>query len=136
MDKITLNDLYNMGDVLYGAIEKVKSEIPEAPPVWDAIIRLTHADNSGPDDTSNITPSIVSGTYADLSAKIGNDEYPLILVEYKHQWGMRFAVPMAYIRNCDSSSITVDIHGYSFVNEDYKMDFTLEWTTSDTIDFQ
>lgn len=136
MDKITLNDLYNMGDVLYGELEKIKSEIPEVPTVWDAVIRLTHADSSGPDNTSNITPSIVSGTYADLSVKITNGGFPRILVEYKHPWGMQFAIPMAYIRNCDSSSITVDIHGYSFVNEDYTMNLTLEWTTSDTINFQ
>lgn len=136
MDKITLNDLYNMGDVLFGAIEKLKSEIPDAPPVWDAVIRLTHADSSGPDNTTNVTPSIVSGTYADLSAKIGNNGFPRILVEYKHPWGMRFAVPMAYIRNCDSSSITLSIYGYSFVNENNTMDFTLEWTPSDTIDYQ
>lgn len=133
MDKITLNDLYNMGDVLYGAIEKVKSEIPEAPPVWDAVIRLTHADNSGPDTDINITPSIVSGTYADLSAKIANDEYPLILVEYKHPLGMRFAVPMAYISYCDSSGIILRIYGYSFVNDDNTMGLTLEWSSSDTI---
>lgn len=31
MNKITLNDLYNMGDVLYGAIEQVRSEIPDVP---------------------------------------------------------------------------------------------------------
>lgn len=135
MDKITLNDLYNMGDVLYGELEKIKSAIPEVPPVWDAVIRLTHADSSAPDDEDNITPTIVSGTFADLSAKITNGGFPRILVEYKHPWGMQFAVPMAYINNLESTTILLTISGYSFVNDTGTMLLTLNWTNADVLSF-
>ena len=126
---------WSTGDTITAtAMNKIENGIANAGGSnWDAVIRLTHADSSGPDNTTNITPSIVSGSYADLSAKIGNDEYPLILVEYKHPWGMRFAIPMAYISSCDSEAITLLIIGYSFVNEDNTMSFTLEWTLSDTL---
>ena len=135
MDKITLNDLYNMGDVLYGELEKIKSAIPEVPAVWDAVIRLTHADSSAPDDEDNITPTIVSGTFADLSAKVANGGFPRILVEYKHPWGMQFAVPMAYINNCESTQILLTISGYSFMNNTGTMLLTLSWTNSDILSF-
>lgn len=135
MDKITLNDLYNMGDVLYGELEQLKSAIPEVPTVWDAVIRLTHADSSAPDDEDNITPTIVSGTFADLSAKVANGGFPRILVEYKHPWGMQFAVPMAYINNCESTQILLTISGYSFMNDTGTMLLTLSWTNSDILSF-
>lgn len=129
---------WSTGDTITAtAMNHIENGIANAGGInWDAIIRLTHADDSGPDASANITPSIVSGTFADLSAKIANNGYPLILVEYIHPWGMRFAVPMAYINSCDSiNGITLTIYGYSFVNQDNTMSFTLEWTPSDTISF-
>lgn len=128
---------WSTGDTITAtAMNKIENGIANAGgSSWDAVIRLTHADSSGPDNTSNVTPSIVSGTYADLSAKIGNNGFPRILVEYKHPWGMQFAVPMAYISSCDSEAIILLINGYSFVNDDNTMSFTLEWTLSDTLNF-
>lgn len=135
MDKITLNDLYNMGDVLYGELEKIKAAIPEVPTVWDAVIRLTHADNSGPDDNENLTPTIVSGSFAELSAKVANGAYPCILVQYEHPWGMRYAVPIAHLAVVESTQINIVIYGYSFMNVADTMEFMLHWTNSDVLSF-
>ena len=129
---------WSTGDTITAsAMNKIENGIANAGGInWDAIIRLTHTNDSGPDDYTSLTPSIVSGTFADLSTKIGNDEYPLILVEYIHPWGMRFAVPMAYINNCESTGILLTICGYSFMNgSTNRMLFSLHWTSSDTISF-
>ena len=48
---------------------------------YDAVIRLD-TDASGNDMTSAITPSIVSGTFEALVAKIEENEPPVILVTY------------------------------------------------------
>lgn len=134
MDKITLNDLYNMGDVLYGELEKLKSAIPEVPAVWDAVIRLTHADDTGGDVPASITPSIVSGTFAQLYGKILNSECPCILVEYEHpMFGVVFAVPMAYIVGGSENVLQIDIAGYSTAEGTFKRYGALSWTSSDTI---
>ena len=63
---------------------------------WDAVIRLVHAENSGIDIPDNLTASIVSGTFAQLSNKMRGGGYPCVLVEYYHPFGVQFSAPMAY----------------------------------------
>ena len=101
---------------------------------WDAVIRLTHAANSGADTTVNLTPSIVSGSFADLSEKILNDGYPCILVEYYHlSWGFRYSAPMGYVSFAGANAIEVDIAGYSLVDENFIVFGRLVWSNNDTI---
>lgn len=100
---------------------------------WDAVIRLTHANNSNADAPASLTPSIVEGTFSDLSSKISNGECPIILVEYTHPWGYRFAAPMAYIIYSSPSTISLDIAGYSLMTTNFISYGTLSWTSSDNL---
>ena len=95
---------------------------------WDAIIRLTHADNSGGDTIENLTPSIISGTFAELTSKYQNGGFPCILVQYYHPWGTRFSAPMIAGFGADANTIYITI----------KMPFSNTglpaiWTYNDTI---
>ena len=79
---------WNTGDtVTASAMNKIENGIAGASP-WDAVIRLTHSNDSGQDTASKLTPSIISGSYADMYSKIQNSEFPYILVQYYHPWGM------------------------------------------------
>lgn len=100
---------------------------------WDAVIRLTHANNSNDDAPANLTPSIIEGSFSDLSAKISNGEYPTILVQYYHPWGIRFAVPMAYITYYSNESVVLTIAGYSPMTTTYAVYGSLTWSSSDTL---
>ena len=103
---------------------------------WDAVIRLTHAANSGDDVVVNLTPSIVSGSFADLSEKILNGGYPCILVEYQHlSWGYRYSAPMGYVAYSGSNVIMITIAGYSAVNMEFKAFGTLLWLNNDTLEW-
>ena len=100
---------------------------------WDAVIRLTHANNSNIDSSANLTPSIIEGSFSDLFAKISNGEYPTILVQYYHPWGIRFAVPMAYITYFSDSAIILTIAGYSSASNAYTTYGAVTWSSSDTL---
>lgn len=127
---------WNTGDKITAtAMNKIENGIANAGgSSWDAVIRLTHAENSGPDTPVNLTPSIISGTFAQLYGKILNNGCPCILVEYQHpMWGIIFAVPMAYITGGGEDNLLIVIEGYSFIEETFKNYGTLVWTSSDTI---
>lgn len=100
---------------------------------WDAVIRLTHANNSNADSPASLTPSIVEGTFSDLFSKISNGEYPTILVEYTHPWGNRFAVPMAYITYASPDTISMSIAGYSAMSSTFIKYGDLAWSSSDNL---
>ena len=101
---------------------------------WDAVIRLTHAANSGADTLVNLTPSIVSGSFADLSQKILNGGYPCILVEYLHlSWGTRYSAPIGYLVFASANEIQLDIAGFSLIDEEFIFFGRLVWSNNDTI---
>lgn len=101
---------------------------------WDAVIRLTHAENSGEDTPANLTPSIISGTFADLYAKISDGKCPCILVEYKHSlYGQAFSVPMAYITYASNGAIVFYVAGYSTVAYAYAVYGGMVWAVDDTL---
>lgn len=125
---------WTTGDTITAtAMNKIENGIANAGGGWDAIIRLTHANNSNADTPTDLTPSIVKGTFADLSSKISNGDYPTILIQYYHPWGYRFAVPMAYIIYVSNQTITFNISGYSPMTSAF-IDFgQLSWTSSDVV---
>lgn len=100
---------------------------------WDAVIRLVHTNNTADDVPSNLTPSIVSGTFADLIEKLSNGGCPRILVEYYHPFGYHFAVPMAYITYVAANEIFIVIAGHSLYNNNYKVYGTLSWSRTDIL---
>ena len=127
---------WQTGDTITAtAMNKIENGIANAGgSPWDAVIRLTHAANSGADTPVNLTPSIISGSFADLSQKILNDGYPCILVEYYHlSWGYRYSAPMGYLAVAGANEIQVDIAGYSLVDGVFKLFGTLVWSNNDTI---
>lgn len=99
---------------------------------WDAIIRLTHADNSGPDSYGNLTPSIIEGTFADLTAKIQSGGFPCILVQYLHPWGSTWAAPMVHGLSWDVSTLRMTIAGY-LPFSDSSVVLNLNWSYGDTV---
>lgn len=124
-------------DVLYNRIMK---KIDELEPgggggaSWDAVIRLVHANNSGPDTPANLSISIVSGSFADLYAKIQNDEFPCILVEYKHlMFGYAYSNPMAYIYEASPYAISFHIGGISGNDGTFKTYGPVGWDNTDSI---
>lgn len=121
------------GDTITAAkLNNMEDGIANAGSGWDAIIRLTHGDNSGLDTTANLTPSIVSGTYASLVAKMQGGGCPTILVEYVHPWGNRFAAPMIGGILVNPSSLYVKIAGYFPSTDDWQA-FGLRWDSNDTL---
>lgn len=71
------------GDTITAAkLNNMENGIANAGSGWDAIIRLTHAENSGGDQAENLTASVVSGTFADVLSKFTQGVYPRILVQY------------------------------------------------------
>lgn len=103
---------------------------------WDAVIRLVHAANSNQDNPSNLTPSIVSGTFDDLYEKYNNGECPSFLIEYKHQlFNTRFSMPMGYVTYV-GTTINILIAGYSVSDNAFKNWGTLAWFDDDNISWQ
>lgn len=125
------NDIVTM-DVMNKAIEEGGGGGGGSP--WDAVIRLTHADNSGQDTPENLTPSITSGTFADLYAKLSDGGCPCVLVEYMFPiWGIAFSAPMAYITYVSDNGIAFAVAGYSIVDEAYATYGTLHWNSDGTL---
>lgn len=131
---------WTTGDTITAtAMNKIENGIANAGSGWDAVIRLTHANNSGADTQVNLTPSIVSGTYTELSAKCANFECPVILIEYVNQFsGANFAAPMGFIVNYEEGyDLTIVVAGFSPLGDNgignIKIYGILLWTSSDTI---
>ena len=126
---------WNTGDKVYPAdLNRIEQGIANAGgSSWDAVIRLTHADNSGQDTPANLTPSIVSGTYSDLYNKVSNGGCPCILVEYAHPWGAHYAVPMARIVYAGSVSISLSIAGFSTMTDSFIKIGMLMWDSNNDI---
>ena len=98
------------GDTITAAkLNNMEQGIANAGSGYDAVIRLTHADNSRDDNQTNLTPTIVSGTFAGLHAKILGGGCPSILIEYFHPWGKAFSTPLIGEVWLDTSSIRVII---------------------------
>lgn len=125
---------WTTGDTITAsAMNKIENGIANAGSGYDAVIRLTHGDNSGQDVPANLTPSIISGTYAALYAKLSNGGCPCILVEYYHPWGIQYAAPMGYIANVMDTGVWITIAGYSVVEGAFITFGTLAWSSADTI---
>lgn len=121
------------GDTITAAkLNNIENGIANAGVGWDAIIRLTHADNSGLDDYTNLTPSIIEGTFADLNAKIQSGGFPCILVQYYHPWGEEWAAPMVHGLSGDVSVLHIRIVGYLPFSNDTVL-LNLNWSYSDTV---
>lgn len=103
---------------------------------YDAVIRLTHSNDSGTDESANLTPSIVSGSYASLMSKISNNGVPCIHIEYYHPWG-EYGSLDGLITYVGAYGIYVDAVGYFPFGDGYNNHFyklgQLLWSSSDTI---
>lgn len=102
---------------------------------YDAVIRLTHADNSGDDTPTNLTLSIVSGTYADLYSKFSDGGCPYVLVEYVHPWGVAYSAPMAYTVYFTETSILLVIAGYFRLANQWQNLGNVLWNSDDTLEW-
>lgn len=128
---------WNTGDTITAsAMNKIENGIANAGGSnWDAVIRLTHANNTGGDTLVNLTPSIVSGTFAQLHGKISNGECPRVMVEYWHSmWGLGSAVPMAYITYASEGAIEMVIAGYSVIEQIFKRYGTFIWLSDGNVE--
>ena len=128
---------WSTGDTITAAaMNKIENGIANASP-YDAIIRLTHSNDSGEDVASNLTPSIISGSYAALSAKINNSEFPHVIVQYYHPWGY-WGWLEGYITYVNPYNILITVAGYfPFGNNGacfYHIS-SLMWSSSDTIEW-
>lgn len=131
---------WQTGDVVSVArlnnIEDGVEELSESGGGYDAVIRLVHADNSGPDSTSNLTPSIFEGTFEQLHDKLLNGMYPCILVQYYHPWGTQFSAPMGYVNYYNNNGITITISGVKPQSEfSCGLIGSLSWGSDDSIEW-
>ena len=100
---------------------------------YDAVIRLTHANNSGADTAVNLTPSIVSGTFSQLHAMLDDTEVPNILVEYYHPYGI-FTTLTPYISYFNNGNIFINITGYLPMTAEFNViGLSLIWDSNDSI---
>lgn len=103
---------------------------------WDAVIRLVHANTTGQDNPENLTMSIVSGTYADLYAKVQNGGCPCILVEYSHPlYGYAFSDIMGFIEYVTPTFIRIRVYGFSLVTLESTTYGSIEWANDDTLNW-
>ena len=100
---------------------------------YDAVIRLTHSNDSGADIITNLTPSIVSGTFAGLSDIISDGGVPNILIEYYHPWGMYYAFNGGVITYVSSNNISMVVAGFMPVDEIFTSLGDLLWSSNDSI---
>ena len=105
------------GDTITAAkLNHMEDGIEDGGSSYDAVILLTHAENSGNDDTTNITPSIVSGTYAACAAKLEAGTAPSILVKYHHElydqrWAMSNVMVEYYTPDVSVPFFTFTVYG-------------------------
>ena len=111
---------------------------------YDAVIRLVHTDNSSADTKTSLTPSIVSGTFADLAAKLEENVAPVILIEYYHGlYGSGFSMPTvvvnSYTPGTSMPNVYLLLFGYfdDGTGIDFrKLDEQLIWTAEDQLTWQ
>jgi len=125
---------WSTGDTITAAaMNKIENGIANAGGGgYDAVIRLTHTNDSGADTPANMTPSIVSGTYAQLADILANSNVPNILVEYFHPWGKSSTLSGAVVYH-SLTVISIYSCGYFPMDNQIKAVGTLLWSTSDTI---
>lgn len=129
---------WTTGDTITAtAMNKIENGIANAGgSSWDAVIRLTHSNDSGIDESANLTPSIVSGSYASLMSKISNYGVPCIHIEYYHPWG-EYGSLDGFITYASPSGISIDAAGYFPFGDGNNNHFyrisQLFWSSSDTI---
>ena len=123
------------GDTITAAkLNHIEDGIENASP-WDAVIRLVHSNDSGADCDATLTPSIVSGTFAELSNKISNGGYPCILVQYYHPFGWQFSEPAAHVAYLGADAITIAVAGYSPMADGFSTMGWLVWHYTNTINW-
>ena len=104
---------------------------------WDAVIRLTHSNDSGADAPGNLTPSIVSGSFSDLYSKLSNGGCPIILVEYYHPaYMIQYSTIMGYITYFTNNAIIITIAGFTTLDKIFKEWGILLWDTNDDIGWE
>lgn len=124
---------WNTGDTITAAaMNKIENGIANAGGGYDAVIRLTHTNDSGADTPANMTPSIVSGTYAQLADILANSNVPNILVEYFHPWGETSTLSGTVVYQ-SPTAISIFSCGYYPIDNQIKAVGTLLWSSSDTI---
>lgn len=100
---------------------------------YDAVIRLTHSNDSGADTPANLTPSIISGSFSQLYAMLEDTKVPNILVEYYHPFGMSITLT-PYISYYNDGNIFMFITGYLPANEQFNViGIPLVWGSNDAI---
>ena len=120
--------------ITHEKLNHMEDGIEEANNTWDAVIRLTHANNSGGDDAVNLTPSIESGSFDALSSIISNGGIPRILVEYNNPFLRWQSTSLtAVITYVAPALIQMVIAGYFPTSEEFTKLEYLGWTDSDTI---
>lgn len=123
---------WTTGDTITATkLNKIENGIASASP-YDAVIRLTHSNDSGADTPANLTPSIVEGTYAQLSAILQNEEVPNIRVEYYHPWGV-CGLLTAWIVYVSANNFHMVISGYYPMDNQIETVGDLLWTSSDAL---
>ena len=100
---------------------------------YDAVIRLTHSNDSGADTAVNLTPSIKSGSFAQLFDIVDNTNVPNILVEYYHPYGITATVS-GYVSYYNYDAIMINVTGYLPMNAQFSViGVSLIWDSNDDI---
>lgn len=126
---------WTTGDTITAtAMNKIENGIADAGGGgYDAVIRLTHSNDSGADTPANLTPSIVLGTFSQLYAIIDDTKVPNILVEYYHPYGI-FATLTPYISYFNNGAIFFNITGYLPMTAQFNViGISLVWDSNDDI---
>ena len=132
------------GDTITAAkLNHMEDGIEGASSVYDAVVLLTHAANSGNDDTTNLTPSIVSGTYAACAAKLEAGIAPNILVRYYHElyghrWAMSNVVFIYYAPNVSVPFFSFTVYGpINGGTDPYGWGFfpMIDWSSANQLDW-
>ena len=125
---------WSTGDTITAALlNKMENGIAGAGGGYDAVIRLTHSNDSGEDTPANLTPSIESGTYAGLYAMLEDAMVPDIRIEYYHPYGMATTLT-ACVTYYNSGGIFVRVAGYLPMSSQFDViGLPLVWDSSDGI---
>lgn len=96
------------------------------------MIRLAH-ETSGNDTTTNLIPTIVSGTFTEMRDLINNGGFPCILVQYDG-W-TRYSAPMAYVTYLTDGAFGMTIAGYFPRIDNYSIIGMLLWRSNNTLEW-
>ncbi len=112
---------------------------------YDAVIKLVHDNSSSVDNESYLTPSIVSGTFAEIADKLENDEIPVILVLYENPFFNLKASTVAtaityYAPNASVPYFSFLAGGYFIKTAGARtltlLDLALNWYANGDLDFE